>query len=105
MAHYGAEVHFVVKDSDLVGSELMGAVGIPVEEIISGALVQGTYPIIGPNGKECNPGAALSLSIQYIPIANVPLYHGGVGADHSYRGVRPSSERRNSQTISRCSYT
>ncbi|KAL2235254.1 phospholipase D beta 1 [Sesamum indicum] len=87
VAHYGAEVHFVVKDSDIVGSQIMGAVGIPVEQLISGARIEGTYPIIGANGKQCNPGAELSLSIQYIPMDRVPLYHGGVGGDLSYQGV------------------
>lgn len=87
VAHYGAEVHFVVKDSDVVGSQVMGAVGISVEQLLLGAPITGTYPIIGANGKPCNPGAVLTLSIQYIPMDRVPLYHGGVGADHSYQGV------------------
>lgn len=87
VAHYGAEVHFVVKDSDVVGSQIIGAVGIPVEQVLSGARIEGTYPVIAANGKQCNPGAVLSLSIQYIPMERVPLYHGGVGADLSYQGV------------------
>ncbi|KAI3453642.1 hypothetical protein Pfo_010305 [Paulownia fortunei] len=87
VAHHGAEVHFVVKDSDVVGSQIIGAVGIPVEQILSGARIEGTYPILGANGKQCNPGAVLSLSIQYIPMDKVTLYHGGVGADLSYQGV------------------
>ncbi|KZV42126.1 phospholipase PLDb1 [Dorcoceras hygrometricum] len=89
VAHYGAEVQFVVKDSDIVGSQIMGAVGIPVEEIISGARVDGTYPILGPNGKPCNEGAVLKFSIQYMTMENVPvsLYHGGVESDNSFQGV------------------
>ncbi|KZV45306.1 phospholipase PLDb1 [Dorcoceras hygrometricum] len=87
VAHYGAEVHFVVKDSDVVGSQIIGAVGIPTEQLISGARIEGTYPVLGANGKQCNPGAVLSLSIQYIPMEMVPLYHGGVGSDLSYQGV------------------
>ncbi|KAL6536501.1 Phospholipase D beta 1 [Orobanche gracilis] len=87
VAHYGAEVHFIVKDSDIVGSQIIGAVGIPVERIISGARIEGTYPILGPTGKQCNKGAIFSLSLQYIPMENVLLYHGGVGADLSYQGV------------------
>ncbi|KAL6547983.1 hypothetical protein OROHE_009688 [Orobanche hederae] len=33
VAHYGAEVHFMVKDSDIVGSQIIGSVGIPVQHI------------------------------------------------------------------------
>ncbi|XP_073133070.1 phospholipase D beta 1-like [Henckelia pumila] len=87
VAHYGAEVHFVVKDSDVVGSQIIGAVGIPAEQLLLGARIEGTYPVLGANGKPCNPGAVLSLSIQYIPMEKVPLYHGGVGSDLSYQGV------------------
>ncbi|XP_073025857.1 LOW QUALITY PROTEIN: phospholipase D beta 1-like [Primulina eburnea] len=91
VAHYGAEIQFVVKDSDVVGSQIIGAVGIPVEELISGVRIEGTYPILGANGKPCNEGAILSLSIQYITIENVPvpLYHGGVGvgSDRTFQGV------------------
>ncbi|XP_073042917.1 LOW QUALITY PROTEIN: phospholipase D beta 1-like [Primulina eburnea] len=87
VAHYGAEVHFVVKDSDVVGSQIIGAVGIPAEQLFLGARIEGTYPILGEKGKPCNPGAVLSLSIQYIPMERVPLYHGGVGSDLSYQGV------------------
>ncbi|KAL8520376.1 hypothetical protein ACS0TY_011055 [Phlomoides rotata] len=87
VAHYGAEVHFVVKDSDVVGSQIIGAVGIPVEQVILGQQIEGTFPILGANGKQCNPGAVLSLKIQYIPMEKLPLYHGGVGGDLSYQGV------------------
>ncbi|GFP97767.1 phospholipase d beta 1 [Phtheirospermum japonicum] len=81
VAHYGSEVQFVVKDNDIVGSEIIGAVGIPVEQIISGSRIDGAYPVLGANGRPCNAGAVLSLSIQYIPIERVPLYHCGVGSD------------------------
>ncbi|KAK4488210.1 hypothetical protein RD792_003953 [Penstemon davidsonii] len=87
VAHYGAEVQFVVKDSDVVGSQIIGAVGIPAEELLHGTRIEGTYPVLGANGKPCNRGAVLSLSIQYIPMERVPLYHGGVGSDLSYQGV------------------
>ncbi|KAI8545235.1 hypothetical protein RHMOL_Rhmol07G0025300 [Rhododendron molle] len=88
VAHYAAEVHFLVK-SDVGGSQLMGVVAIPVEQIYSGAKVQGLYPILSSNGKPCKPGALLSLSIQYIPIDidNSGIYHHGVGAGPDYFGV------------------
>ncbi|PSS13984.1 Phospholipase D beta like [Actinidia chinensis var. chinensis] len=87
IAHYAAEVKFLVKDSDVVGSQLMGVVAIPVEQIYSGIKVQGIYPILNNNGKPCKPGAVLSLSIQYTPIQRLSIYHHGVGAGPEYTGV------------------
>ncbi|KAL6964960.1 Phospholipase D beta 1, partial [Sarracenia purpurea var. burkii] len=87
IAHYAAEVHFLVKDNDVVGSQLMGVVAIPVEQIYSGEKVQGVYPILASNGKPCKPGAVLSLSIQYTPMERLSIYHHGVGAGPDYFGV------------------
>ncbi|KAK3006978.1 hypothetical protein RJ639_015579, partial [Escallonia herrerae] len=87
VAHYAAEVQFVVKDSDVVGSQIMGAVGIPVEQVISGAKIEGTYPILNASGKQCNPGAVLTVSVQYTPMDRDPLYHSGVGSGPAYQGV------------------
>ncbi|KAL6130812.1 hypothetical protein ACLB2K_069191 [Fragaria x ananassa] len=87
VAHCAAEVHFVVKDSDVVGSQRIGVVAIPVEVIYSGARVEGIYPILNASGKPCKPGAVLSLSIQYTPIERLSIYHNGVGAGPDYYGV------------------
>ncbi|XP_042497758.1 phospholipase D gamma 1-like [Macadamia integrifolia] len=87
VAHYAAEVHFLVKDNDVVGSQLIGTVRIPVEQIYSGAKVEGSFPILNGNGKPCKPGAELSLSIQYIPIDRLTIYHNGVGSGPDYPGV------------------
>jgi phospholipase D1/2 len=87
VAHHSAEVYFLVKDSDVVGSQLIGVVAIPVEQIYSGAKVEGTFPILNNSGKPCKSGAALSLSIQYTPIENLSIYYHGVGAGPDYHGV------------------
>ncbi|CAJ1949948.1 unnamed protein product [Sphenostylis stenocarpa] len=87
VAHRVAEVNFVVKDSDVVGSQRIGVVAIPAEQIYSGERIQGTYPILNSNGKPCKPGAVLSLSIQYIPMEKLITYHQGVGAGPEYVGV------------------
>ncbi|KAG5251494.1 hypothetical protein OIU77_024997 [Salix suchowensis] len=87
VAHYAAEVHFVVKDSDVVGSQLIGVVAIPVEQIWSGASIEGVYPILNNNGKQCKPGATLRISIQYIPMEKLSIYQHGVGAGPDYHGV------------------
>jgi phospholipase D1/2 len=80
VAHSAAEVHFVVKDNDVVGSQIMGAVGIPVEELCSGMKIEGTFPILSDSGEPCEAGAVLSLSIQYTPVEKVMnLYHGVPG--------------------------
>ncbi|KAG6431803.1 hypothetical protein SASPL_109888 [Salvia splendens] len=78
VAHYGTEVQFIVKDNDFVGSEIIGAVGIPIQQLITGARMTGAYPIIGANGKPCNRGSSLSLWIQYIPMEYLPIHHEGV---------------------------
>ncbi|KAF5734458.1 phospholipase D beta 1-like [Tripterygium wilfordii] len=87
VAHYAAEVQFVVKDSDVVGSQIIGAVGIPVEQLCSGIIVEGKFPILNTAGKPCKAGAVLSLSIQYTPIEAMTLYQHGVGAGPDYQGV------------------
>ncbi|KAF9598478.1 hypothetical protein IFM89_027912 [Coptis chinensis] len=69
VAHHAVEAHFVVKDSDIVGSQVIGVVAITVENIISGNKIEGSFQILNmSNKKPCNPGAVLKISIQYIPI-------------------------------------
>lgn len=87
IAHLAAEVHLVVKDSDFVGSQIIGAVGIPVEQLCTGAKVEGFFPILNASGKPCKAGAVLSLSIQYTPVDKVALYSHGVGAAPDFQGV------------------
>ncbi|GKA68815.1 phospholipase D beta 1-like protein [Tanacetum coccineum] len=80
VAHYSAEVQFVVKDSDVVGSQIIGAVGVPVEQLLSGLVVEGTFPVLNESRKPCKPGAVLTLSIQYVPMERV-------GRDLNFNGV------------------
>ncbi|XP_062074177.1 phospholipase D gamma 1-like [Humulus lupulus] len=87
VAHKAAEVHFVMKDDDVVGSQLIGAVGIPVEQLHSGGRIEGVFPILSDNGKPCKPGAVLTLSIQYTPMEKVSLYQGGLGSNPENLGV------------------
>ncbi|KAI3701129.1 hypothetical protein L2E82_45774 [Cichorium intybus] len=81
VAHYAAEIHFLVKDSDVVGSQLIGVVAIPVENIYSGTRIEGFFPLINQNGRPCKNGAGLMLSIQYTSMENLSFYHFGVGKD------------------------
>lgn len=87
VAHHAAEVHFSVKDDDIVGSQIMGAVGIPVEQLISGMKIEGIFPVLGSNGKPCKAGAALSLSIQFTPVEKMAIYQQGVRSGPDYNGV------------------
>ncbi|KAF8379386.1 hypothetical protein HHK36_028820 [Tetracentron sinense] len=87
VAHYAAEVNFVVKDNDVVGSQIIGVVAIPVEQIYSGTKVEGTFPLLIASGKPCKPGAVLSISIQYTSIEKLSDYHHGVEGGPDYYGV------------------
>ena len=79
VAHYGAEVSFLVKDSDVVGSQLIGTVTIPAEKIYDGSRTEGVYPVLAANGKPCKRDATLHLSIQYVPAERLTMYSHGVG--------------------------
>ncbi|RAL46242.1 hypothetical protein DM860_016675 [Cuscuta australis] len=87
VAHCASEVHFIVKDDDVVGSQLIGTVAIPVENIHGGGKVEGFFPILSSNGKPSKAGAVLSLSIQYTPMEQLNIYQFGVGAGPEYTGV------------------
>ncbi|GKF01753.1 phospholipase D beta 1-like protein, partial [Tanacetum coccineum] len=64
VAHYLAEVQFVFKNSDVVGSQIIGVVGVPVEQLVSGLVVNGTFPVLNKSGKSCKRGVVLTLLIQ-----------------------------------------
>ncbi|PRQ17871.1 putative phospholipase D [Rosa chinensis] len=87
VAHYASEVHFVVKHTDVVGSQTIGSVGIPVEELYSGVKIEGTFPILNSTGHICMPGVVLSLSIQYTSIQKMTFCNCGVGSDPDHQGV------------------
>ncbi|XP_062200373.1 phospholipase D gamma 1-like [Phragmites australis] len=87
VGHEAAEVQFVVKDSDVFGAQIIGAVSTPAEKLLSGDRIEGVYPVLEPNGKPCAPGAVLRLSIQFIPVARLTTYHHGVVAGPDCHGV------------------
>lgn len=87
VAHYASEVHFVVKDNDVVGSQLIGAVGIPVQNLCSGTRIEGAFPILNDSGNPCKSGAVLSLSVQFTPMEKVPLYHPKPSSNSDFLGV------------------
>ncbi|KAK9147680.1 hypothetical protein Scep_006437 [Stephania cephalantha] len=70
VAHFASQVKFLVKDNDVVGSQVIGYVGIPVVDLVTGDKVVGVFPVLGVNGEPLKGGASLRISIQYIPIEN-----------------------------------
>ncbi|CAN4111676.1 unnamed protein product [Withania somnifera] len=87
VAHYAAELQFLVKDDDIVGSQLMGTVAVPLEQIYGGGKVEGVFPILNSSGRPCKAGAVLRISVQYYPMDKLSIYHHGVGAGPEYYGV------------------
>nr|XP_043625785.1 phospholipase D beta 1-like [Erigeron canadensis] len=87
VAHYASEVHFLVKDSDKLGSQLIGVVAIPVEDIYNGSKLEGFFPLLNTNGKTIKHGSCLGLTIQYIPVEKLSFYDNGVGAGPEYFGI------------------
>ncbi|KQK23957.1 hypothetical protein BRADI_1g77265v3 [Brachypodium distachyon] len=87
VAHSTPAVSFVVKDSDVFGAELIGAVAIPAELLLGGERLEGAYLLLEPSGKPCAPCAMLRLSVQYVPAARLTMYHHGVTAGPDFPGV------------------
>lgn len=87
VAHPVMKVEFHVKDNDILGAQLIGVVGIPVEKLISGNAVSGWFPIVGSHGNPLKPYPELRVSIQFRPVGENPLYKDGVGAGSGYLGV------------------
>ncbi|KAK4266755.1 hypothetical protein QN277_023634 [Acacia crassicarpa] len=87
VAHYAAEVNFLVKDNDIVGSQIIGNVAIPVEQIYSGAKVEGTYPVLNSYGRPYKQATTLTLSIQYIPIERLSHHYQGIDSETDCTGI------------------
>ncbi|KAI3985530.1 hypothetical protein MKX01_033844 [Papaver californicum] len=88
VAHYAEEVQFAVKNSNLVGAQLIGTVSIPAEQLYHGVKVEGSFPILLiPGLSFCEPKAQLRLSIQYTPLDRMTDFSSGVGSGPDYTGL------------------
>ncbi|KAI7729385.1 hypothetical protein M8C21_018646 [Ambrosia artemisiifolia] len=87
VAHYASEIHFLVKDSDRVGSQVIGVVAISVELIHDGSKIEGFFPLMNTNGKPFKNGASLGLAMQYVAVEKTRSYNNGVGAGPDYIGI------------------
>ncbi|GKB50077.1 phospholipase D beta 1-like protein [Tanacetum coccineum] len=67
VALYATEVLFVVKDSGVVGSQLIGAVGIPAEHLVNDSVVKDMY----------NDGVGSDSELKGVPGTYFPLRSGG----------------------------
>ncbi len=81
VAHYVYEVVFTIKDQDVLGSQHIGDVKIPVEQLLDGDIIDDWFEVLNTNGKLCHAGAKLHLRVSYQPVEKVPLYTQGVGPD------------------------
>lgn len=88
LAHLVADLEFRVKDDDVFGSQTMGTVKIPAQQIATGESISGWFPILGTNGKPAKPDTALHLEMKFTPVDQNPLYLRGIAADPEHKGVR-----------------
>lgn len=88
LAHPVVHLEFLVKDDDLFGADLIGVTKIPAEEIASGKVISGWFPILGSNGKPPKPDAKIRLEMKFTPCEENPLYKHGIGGDPEQKGVR-----------------
>ncbi|KAJ0091857.1 hypothetical protein Patl1_26790 [Pistacia atlantica] len=90
VAHYVAEVHLVLKESYVVASEIVGAVGIPVEQLCSDAHIQdGCLPNLKlDGGMEFNQASCWQDIYDAISEARHLIYIAGWSLNHTLRLVR-----------------
>ncbi|KAK4416876.1 Phospholipase D delta [Sesamum alatum] len=88
LAHPLAYLDIRVKDNDIFGADTVGKVLIPAEEIASGKVISGWFPIISSSGKPPKPDTALRVEMKFIPCDKNPVYKHGIAGDPSHRGVR-----------------
>ncbi|XP_058757505.1 phospholipase D gamma 1-like [Vicia villosa] len=60
---------------DTCQTQVIGALGIPVENLCNGSKLEGVFPILNTNGKPFKTTTILSLSIQYTPVDKVEKLH------------------------------
>lgn len=87
VAHLVDNVHFIIKDNDFLGTDLIGTTAIPAETVLRDLPIDGWFPVFGPNGQPPKPGTALKIAMKFYPAETNPLYQYGVGSGPDYRGV------------------
>ncbi|GAA0153939.1 phospholipase [Lithospermum erythrorhizon] len=88
LAHCVAHLEFCVKDNDTFGAQMIGKVRINAARIASGEEIDGSFSIIGGNGKPPKKDSMLFMKMKFIPCQNNELYSNGICGDENYLGVR-----------------
>ncbi|KAL5557477.1 hypothetical protein UlMin_039713, partial [Ulmus minor] len=88
LAHPVVNLEFQVKDNDVFGAELIGTAKIPAENLASGELISGWFPVIGSSGKPPKPGTAIRIEMRFTPCEKNKLYKHGIAGDPEQKGVR-----------------
>lgn len=88
LAQKMAELEFQVKDDDVFGAEVMGTVKFSAQQIASGEIISGWFPVIGSNGKPPKPGSSLRIEMKFTSVEKNPFYRHGIAGDPEHKGVR-----------------
>lgn len=81
VAHHVYHIVFTVKDQDVLGTQHIGDVEIPVERVLNGRVVEGWYDILNKQEKICREGARIRFCVSFTPVELNPMYTQGVGGD------------------------
>lgn len=87
VAHPVSKLEFQVKDNDVLGAQLIGAVEIPVDKILSGVAINGWFPVVGPYGNPLKPYPELHISLVFKPVGPSSSLKEGVEAGPDHSGV------------------
>ncbi|KAK7260124.1 hypothetical protein RIF29_25904 [Crotalaria pallida] len=81
VAHHADEVHFLVKDNDVAGLQIIGALGIPVEVLYNGSKIEGFFQFLVLVGSLARQ---LVYNVGWSVYYNVSLVKGGGGGKASF---------------------
>jgi len=84
VAHPVHYIVFTLRDQDVIGTDLIGDVKIPVEKVLNGGVVNGWFDVINSQGKLTKKHAQLELTASYVPVEQDLVYMQGVAGGDSH---------------------
>lgn len=84
VAHYVDHIVFTVKDQDMLGTQHMGDVKIPVERVLNGGVVNGWFDVLDSQGRQTKHNAQLCLCASYVPVEQNLIYTQGIAGEDSH---------------------